>query len=62
MELTNEKAASMPLQTLGILSMHKIGLPIRRYMSNPTYAKHRSILKAHGFDIHDSVLEIEKRS
>ena len=61
MKLTTDKAKEMPLTSAGLLAMHKLGIPVRSIVSQPTYSKHRAILKAHGFDIHDEVVAIEKQ-
>lgn len=60
MHIDEAKAKELPMQSLGVLCMVNAGLLVRSLMSQPTYSKHRAILKAHGFDIHEQVVMREK--
>ena len=51
MELTERKIKNIPMQSLGVLCMHKLGINVREKMHANTYYTHRRILLSHGYDI-----------
>lgn len=62
MKISLSKMKEIPVASLGILCMVESDIPVRELISHATYIKHRAILKAHGFDIHQRVLEGELKS